>query len=451
MLDTYFSHIFDAANFFALFFLSATWTLLENKPWQGRQVLLSALRDLVILFAAFLFFDIVLRFWKSSRFLLTWLLAQGLVSAIYVFLHQEDRSRAGIILWSSMYAGSICLVAIGGQVSMILAYLSLSGGVQGLIRAFSGALSLLLAIYLNARRFNRYDRIPLSGLVMILTGNLCLFILRWLEYHWFPYYYSQAIVYIAAYLFVLLLVLCAVYAVSSICRDQARILALTAENQRAASEKSLYQLTEKQLDDLRQLRHDVKNQYAYMGILLEEKRYDELRAYFDRQTDTLAPAAVPLDCGNRSVSIILNMERQKADAAGVALRTKLVVPPALPFPDNDLCSLLANLIDNAIDECVRLGQFFPRRKEQGVEVSIHPRGDYLTIEVRNPTDRKKLERRLGGLLSTKADPALHGYGTRIVTRLAEKYNGSALFETAEGQFTARVMLDMMMDKEGASL
>ena len=134
----------------------------------------------------------------------------------------------------------------------------------------------------------------------------------------------------------------------------------------------------------------------------------------------------------------------------MALHTKLVVPPVLPFPDDELCSLLSNLIDNAVEECVRLGAYFPKVMEQGVSLSINPgnpSSDYLYIEVRNPTDRKNLARRTGGIVSTKSDAALHGYGTRIVTRLAEKYNGSALFEAKDGIFIARVILDMMLSKK----
>ena len=52
----------------------------------------------------------------------------------------------------------------------------------------------------------------------------------------------------------------------------------------------------------------------------------------------------------------------------------------------------------------------------------------------------------GGLRTTKKDEQMHGYGTRIVARLAEKYNGCADYSLADGQFVAQVMLDMTEDK-----
>ena len=449
MVSYYLQNIFDTAHFFELFFLAASWSMLENKPWHSLVELGKTVAELLGLFFIMFFCDA----WLTSHatfYLIYWLLIQGGISFLYVFLHRRERCIAGFALWCSMYAGSISLTAIGGQMSLILFAFSIAGSWQGLVRVAFNALGILLAIYLNAKRLDKYDRIPAGGLTMILAGDFCLFLLRFLESRWFTIYYSYAIILAAAYLCVLVLVLCAVYAVHSICREQARSLDLLAERQRAESEKDLVRLTTKQLDDLRQLRHDINNQYSYMRILLAEKRYDELEEYFQRQDGELAVLTAPLDCGNRCVSIVLNMERQKAESAGVSLRTKLVVPPVLPFPDEEMCSLLSNLIDNAIEECVRLGEYFPKYKEQGVSVSINPgnpSSDYLYIEVKNPTDRKSLSRRADGIVTTKGDRALHGYGTRIITRLAEKYNGSVLFEAADGMFTARVILDMIGNKE----
>ena len=450
MFGIYLSRVFDTAHFFELFFLAAAWAMLENKPWQDLQELGRTAVELACLFVVMFFFDAYLTSRTSVNYLILWVLTQGFISAAFVFIHPRERAIAGFALWCSMYAGSISLTAIGGQMSIILFDFSAPGGWQGFIRVVFNALSVPLAIYLNAKRLDKYDRIPVGGLTMILAGDVCLFLIRFLESRWFTIYFFNAVLLAAAYLCVLILILCAVYAVHSICREQALRMDLLAERQRADSEKELVRLTEKQLDDLRQLRHDIKNQYSYMRILLSEKRYDELEEYFQRQDGELAVLAAPLDCGNRCVSIILNMERQKAEAAGVSLNTKLVVPPVLPFPDDDMCSLLSNLIDNAIDECVRLGTYFPKFKEQGVSVSINPgnpSSDYLYIEVKNPTDRKTLSRRLDGIASTKSDAALHGYGTRIITRIAEKYNGTALFEAANGIFTARVLLDMVGRKE----
>ena len=450
MFTFYLTYRLDAGHFLELLLLAAAWAMLENRPWRSWQALIKALLETAVLLAVLFLCDVVVTYWSSTRYPLIWVLTQGVVSAVYVFTHPEERNRAGLALWCSMYAGSVSLTAIGGQASILLSAAAAPAVWQGMVRDLFVGMSIPLALYFSAKRLDKYESVPFSGLVMILAGDLCLFLIRWLESRWFSLNNHNAVIYAAAYFCVLILVLCAVYAVDSICREQAKGLQLLAEKQRADSERELVTLTQKQLDDLRQLRHDIKNQHAYMRILLAQKRYDELEEFFQRQDGELALRTAPIDCGNRCVSIVLNMERQKAEAAGVALHTKLVVPPVLPFPDDDLVSLLSNLIDNAVEECVRLGEYFPKVRETGVSLSINPgnpSSDYLYIEVTNPTDRKSLTHRTGGIVSTKGDAALHGYGTRIVTRIAEKYNGSALFEVSDGIFTARVILDMMLTKK----
>ena len=454
MIAYYLSWRFSAAHIVELLLLAAAWTLLENRPWESPRALGRALCELLGLLLTLFLLDIYVTSRAPLQYPLYWIVAQGAVSCVYVFMHPQDRCRAGLALWCSMYAGSISLAAIGGQLSIVLNTCGVSSAWQGAARNCLVAMSDLLALYLGGRRLDEYERVPLSGLFMILAGDLCLFLIRWLETRWFTVSYEHAVIFAACYFCVLMLVLLAVYAVDSICREQTRGMQLLAEKQRAESEHDLVRLTQKQLDDLRQLRHDIKNQYACMRILLAERRYDELETYFRHQDSELALLTAPLDCGNRCVSIVLNMERQKAASVGVSLHTKLVVPPVLPFPDDDMCSLLSNLIDNAVEECVRLGESLPQVREEGVSLSINPgnpSSDYLYIETKNPTDRKKLARRTDGLVTTKKDASLHGYGTRIITRIAEKYNGSTFFEAADGVFTARVLLDMMYNPPAVSL
>ena len=449
-LAYYIHYTLNFPHFLEMLFLAAAWGIfIGSEPRRGRlrRMLLLA----VGLLAAFLVFDFLLRLASSGQYLLTWFIAQGVCTALLYFRRKENRSAAGLALWCSMYAAAISLAAIGGQISLSFGQVAVNGLWQGLIRSMFTALGIPLAMYFSIKRLTRYTDIPFGVLLTVLAGDVCLFVLRMLEGNWLIPNYTQggSATVIVGYLCVLILVLCAVYAADSICREQQRVVRLTAEQLRSQSEQQLVQLTEKQIEDLRRLRHDLKNQYSCMRILLQERRYDELAEYFAGLDDSLRQLTPELDCGNRAVSIILNMERQKADAAGVTLHTSLVVPPVLPFPDGDLCSILANLIDNAVEECVRLGRYFPQVKEKGVSLSIRPNGDYLYIEVKNPTDRKHLPRSAGGLVSTKSDAAGHGLGTRIVSDMAEKYNGSALFEIQDKCFTTRVILDLMSAGEEA--
>lgn len=138
------------------------------------------------------------------------------------------------------------------------------------------------------------------------------------------------------------------------------------------------------------------------------------------------------------------MEFAKARKEGVAYSHQLVVPPVLPFPEDDLCAALSNLLDNAIEECARLGR--AGRKDASFRLEIYPQKSYLFIQCCNTTDRTRLERASRGLRTTKGDDRFHGYGTRIIARIAEKYNGCAEFSLSGETFVAKLLLDMTVEE-----
>ena len=136
----------------------------------------------------------------------------------------------------------------------------------------------------------------------------------------------------------------------------------------------------------------------------------------------------------------LNMMFMKAKRSDITIEHQLVVPPVLPFSDEDMCTLISNLFDNAIDECKHLKRH--GAEDPKIYVEIKPQGSYLVITCINPTDKTEIPRRAGFIITTKKDKKIHGYGTGIVSRTAEKYNGLAEFKIEEGKFIAKVMLDI---------
>ena len=266
-----------------------------------------------------------------------------------------------------------------------------------------------------------------------------------LEVLWANMDYRITVTFLVAYVFLLLMVLAAIQGIHDMSDEQSKVVELQAERQRLRGERELARMAEDNLEELRGIRHDLKNQYAYMQILLSQQRYGELEEYFRQSVEHLLPQVGRLvECGNRAVNVILNMEFAKARKEGVAYSHQLVVPPVLPFPEDDLCAALSNLLDNAIEECARLGR--AGRRDASFRLEIYPQKSYLFIQCCNTTDRTRLERASRGLRTTKGDDRFHGYGTRIISRIAEKYNGCAEFSLSGETFVAKLLLDMTVEE-----
>lgn len=383
---------------------------------------------------------------SSNLFLLLQLVFQGVIGALLLHFRSEYHKKARLVMWCSMLAGSFAISSIGGQCSFLIGQFLIPGFAEGAARCTIALLTLPLALYLHSFSFEEYEQVPGSSLGAILIGDASIIAMNVLMVFWANADYRITVVFLVSYIFLLLMILAAMRGMHDMRVEQKEIVELQAERQRLYSERELARVTEDNLEDLRSIRHDLKNQYSYMQILLAQRRYGELEEYFQQSSENLLPQLGQfIDCGNRVVNTILNMEFAKARKAEVAFAHQLVVPPVLPFGEDDLCAVLTNLLDNAIEECARLKR--AGREDVSSRIEIYPQRSYLFVLCRNTTDRTELVRSGRGLRTTKGDEQLHGHGTRIVTKIAEKYNGCAEFALSDGMFVAKLLLDMTVEEK----
>lgn len=220
-----------------------------------------------------------------------------------------------------------------------------------------------------------------------------------------------------------------------LCKSNQEVMELQGERDKNKYLEELLAVSESNVEELRKVRHDVKNQYIYMRELLVGKKYDELDDYFTEMLGTFAkPLFSSIDSGNKSVDSVLNMEIDKANACDVKMDMKVAVPSVLPFEKTDICRLFANILDNAIEGCVR-----SQIKDAMIEVVSDVRGDYLRFCVINPTNEVK---DLVGIGTSKRDKNYHGYGNKIICGIVKKYKGIYHHGIEGNKYIAEVMIDM---------
>jgi hypothetical protein len=189
-------------------------------------------------------------------------------------------------------------------------------------------------------------------------------------------------------------------------------------------------------ESLREARHEIKNHDAYMRTLLDAGDYEGLRAYFNQYEHSHEGLAVYVQSGQRTVDAVVNTSIAKARSQGVEIRIMLAVPSHLGYDPADLYSLLANLLDNAIEGTMASGS-----DERVVRMSFLPKGGYYVINVTNPVNPRMRPGKYATLATTKHDALLHGWGTRVIEKVAESYGGVAEFTVKDGHFIANIMLE----------
>ena len=124
-----------------------------------------------------------------------------------------------------------------------------------------------------------------------------------------------------------------------------------------------------------------------------------------------------------------------AKARGIAVNASASVPPQLRVSDIDLCVALGNLLDNAMEACLRV----EREEERFLRVYIAPKKEQLYICVTNSSPGR--EKRLGGRFATRKS-GFHGFGLLRIDRICEKYGGLVPRASEEGAFTSELLLPL---------
>jgi signal transduction histidine kinase len=208
---------------------------------------------------------------------------------------------------------------------------------------------------------------------------------------------------------------------------------------KAESEKNQLEIANSKYEEMHRIRHDIKNQFQYVDQLVKEKQYDKLDQYLSDLSETVHFAVDYVDCGNDTLNRVLNLEKSKAEAQNIKLEVKAAVPPKLQMQDKDLVSLVANLLDNAIEAAVLAKSEVPIHSEFTYE------GNYLILVITNPVAESVTKETALKLKSTKAERANHGYGTKIIQSIVNQYHGYVNYDVENHLFTAKIMVALAGD------
>ncbi len=195
---------------------------------------------------------------------------------------------------------------------------------------------------------------------------------------------------------------------------------------------------------MRGWRHDYHNHIQAMKVLTiqmrENGRNDEpleqLEEYLNKLNDDLTAVDTVVKTGNVMVDAILNSKLSLMKAKKLPVNVKASVPASFPISEVDLCAVIGNLLDNAMEACERQ----QAENERFIRVYIGVLKQHLYISVSNSVSGgvKKAGKKY---LSTKRS-ANHGYGLMRIDRIAAKYHGYVNRQNEEGVFVTEVMLPL---------
>lgn len=188
-----------------------------------------------------------------------------------------------------------------------------------------------------------------------------------------------------------------------------------------------------QYNEIRTIRHDMKQAYSVIAGLITDGKATEALSYIDGNTKRLNSIETFIDIGNDFVNSILNSKLSSAKAE----RIKIICSADKNLSEIDsidLCTLLGNMLDNAVEGSVKC-----EPQERFIEVDIKTYGRQCIITISNSVACDVLTKNKN-LSTTKKDKNLHGFGLDSIKRISEKYDGNVRYWQNGNTFNCEVIL-----------
>ncbi len=194
-----------------------------------------------------------------------------------------------------------------------------------------------------------------------------------------------------------------------------------------------YREVENMYRQIRGWRHDYRNHIQMMKVLAANGDMDALKVYLDELDTDLNTVDTVVKTGNPMADAILNSKISLARSRNIPTQVDAHIPVKLKMSELDLCCIIGNLFDNAMEASMAL----PEEKRL-IRVYMDMKGTQLYISFTNFTAAKKLSKVGKGFKTSKGEG--HGFGLVRVDDIVSRYDGYLSRNSEDGAFTTEILI-----------
>ena len=184
---------------------------------------------------------------------------------------------------------------------------------------------------------------------------------------------------------------------------------------------------------IRGWRHDYRNHIQVMKALAANGDLDGLKAYLDELDTDLNTVDTVIKTGNAMADAILNSKISLARSRNIPVQADAHIPVQLRMSELDLCVILGNLFDNAIEASLALPE-----GQRMIRVYMDMKGTQLYISFTNFTASRK-QARVGRLFPTTKGEG-HGFGLVRIDQIIDRLDGYLSRNSEDGAFTTEILI-----------
>ncbi len=194
-----------------------------------------------------------------------------------------------------------------------------------------------------------------------------------------------------------------------------------------------YAEVENMYKQIRGWRHDYRNHIQTMKAYAANGDMEAIKVYLDELDTDLNTVDTVIKTGNPMADAILNSKISLARSKKIPVKADVYIPVALKTSELDLCVIIGNLFDNAIEACLAL----PEDKRL-IRIYMDMKQTQLYISFTNFTATKKQKKVNGRFRSTKGEG--HGFGLVRMDTIIERLDGYISRNSEDGAFTTEILI-----------
>ena len=194
-----------------------------------------------------------------------------------------------------------------------------------------------------------------------------------------------------------------------------------------------YREVENMYRQIRGWRHDYRNHIQTMKVLAANGDMDAIKVYLDELDTDLNTVDTVVKTGNAMADAILNSKISLAKDRQITVQCDAHVPVRLKMSELDLCCIIGNLFDNAIEASLSLPE-----DQRLIRVYMDVKGTQLYISFTNLTSTKKLAK-VGKMFKTSKGDG-HGFGLVRIDNIIERLDGYLSRNSEDGAFTTEILI-----------
>ena len=187
---------------------------------------------------------------------------------------------------------------------------------------------------------------------------------------------------------------------------------------------------------IRGWRHDYRNHIQTMKAYAASENWEAITRYLDLLDDDLTTVDTVIKTGNPMTDAILNSKISLAKSKNIQVIADANIPLKLKSSEIDLCCIIGNLFDNAIEASMKLPE-----EQRVIRVYMDMRNTQLYISFTNFTAGKKMKKEGNLFRSTKGEG--HGFGLIRMDAIVERLDGYISRNSEDGAFTTEILLPQL--------